>query len=375
MSENEWVKLPGTTPAKLPTGSMLRSDGETILLETEHVFQNWMYVGKHTARGESVHGAFNPSVYADIKLPAGYRFEGSEVVKVEWEPKPGDLITGTEFMSGRPSEGVFAHWGGNGGIAILEVGEALRRETVRLADDLGDTPEHLRELLRAAREKVPGAVICDDHDSSPGIWSAHPSAGTYCDIRIRDAERVAKELNLGTLPRQLLRGYIENGTCYPSADARRIGREEFGLKFYSGGADSIARRLGIDEQTIDRDVAALVLDTRPPCLSCKSRMDERSDGSQLCSAACVQAAQREERDRAAKERHEASERIYAEHRRLRPNVAAQVSIENKERAEYRRKQPPRIAIQAIAPLNPAALPGVAGIRGKRRAKTDAKEQK
>jgi hypothetical protein len=96
--------------------------------------------------------------------------------------------------------------------------------------DLGDTPEHLKPLLRAARETYPSAVIADDHDDSPGVWPPGGN-GLFCEIDLT-AERLRTRFACGaTLSRQMLRGYIEHGSCYPTADARRIGREEFGMSF------------------------------------------------------------------------------------------------------------------------------------------------
>jgi hypothetical protein len=124
----------------------------------------------------------------------------------------------------------------------------------------------------------------------------------------------------------------------------------------------------------------IALDTRPLCLSCERPMDERSDGSQLCSAACVQASQREEREKAATVRHEASERAYRYGHRfgsesfnateLDERIADAVNAERAARVFWP-ERPPAEVYASWPVLNPAALPGVAGIRGKRRAKTDA----
>lgn len=87
-------------------------------------------------------------------------------------------------------------------------------------DDLGDTPEHLRPLLKAAREKVPGTVITDDGDDWPVLFA--PRAGTHGTILSQGSS---------CWPRLELRKSIEQGRCYPTEDARRIGREEFGMSF------------------------------------------------------------------------------------------------------------------------------------------------
>lgn len=52
------------------------------------------------------------------------------------------------------------------------------------------------------------------------------------------------------------------------------------------------------------------------CEGCEKLMHERADGSRTCSAICVQAAQRKERERIAAEKHEASDKVYRASRHL-----------------------------------------------------------
>jgi hypothetical protein len=54
---------------------------------------------------------------------------------------------------------------------------AYRAREAFEADDLGDTPEHLRPLLRVAREIDSNALVYDDGTQEPGVV---PSRGRGC---------------------------------------------------------------------------------------------------------------------------------------------------------------------------------------------------
>lgn len=167
--ENGWVKLPIDVEwDSLPPGTRLRGDVK------EHVYELMaegplVVTEPPVARGRK-YPRGSLSWAEDAFLPAGYRFAGGKAV--------------------------------------------------RAADDLGDTPEHLRPLLKAAREKVPGTVITDDGDDWPVLFA--PRAGTHGTILSQGSS---------CWPRLELRKSIEQGRCYPTEDARRIGREEFGMSF------------------------------------------------------------------------------------------------------------------------------------------------
>lgn len=101
--------------------------------------------------------------------------------------------------------------------------------------DLGDTPEHLKPLLRAARELVPGTLISEE-ESVGCLWSPELRRGYLYPYKPELLAGLASSFfndprDCGGAPRCDLRVAIEQGRCYPTADARRIGREEFGMAF------------------------------------------------------------------------------------------------------------------------------------------------
>jgi hypothetical protein len=417
-NENEWVKLPDQA-TRLPEGTLIQLCSwvkpplfwaVTVELSafSEGGSSPISYRGRAAAPSNpSEEFVVSSSNISRVKLPPGYRFEGSEVVN---ETDTVDCTAGCD--------GAGRVWHDSGSIPCRVCNGTRRVPNA----DLGDTPEHLRELLRAAREKVPGTVICE--------WEERhllfPPTGVGCFVALdesveKEVGRYVGNIKPATCERAGLRDSILLSRCHPTIDARRIGREEFGMVFegdapkwrpaagelitgtrYSSGDSGSGRfayfhngfaileegealiaatiRPAPSERS-DIDIT-LSVDARPLCLSCKSAMDERSDGSRLCSPACLQAAQRKERDRAAKERHEASDKVYAAQRQRE---------EEKGRHGIFRSDPldmrigdvqglgpllsdtllPRSDSRTWSPLNPAALPGVAGIRGKRRTKTDA----
>jgi hypothetical protein len=117
------------------------------------------------------------------------------------------------------------------------------------ADDLGDTPEHLRPLLQEARRVVPGAVIsewAEPYDDDGTMWRVLWTLGAehrgWCvgSDGLLHGFASDDQRRFGSCPRTALRDAIASGRCYPTADARRIGREEFGMVF-DGYAPPIAR--------------------------------------------------------------------------------------------------------------------------------------
>lgn len=115
-------------------------------------------------------------------------------------------------------------------------------------DDLGDTPEHLKPLLRAAREIDPNALVYDDGTECPGvipsrgIWFyAGKSDGEWSAAYI--AQRIAEQEGVD---RRYLKVHIKDGRCYPTADARRIGMEEFGMVF-DGDPGTLRHTLASEE--------------------------------------------------------------------------------------------------------------------------------
>jgi hypothetical protein len=106
-------------------------------------------------------------------------------------------------------------------------GVAARAAYLAAEDDLGDTPEHLRPLLAEARKRVPGTVVTEVRDLGC-IW--HPDKlwrGWAGGI-----DRVVDWNNHGgSWSRSDLKLAIQQDRAWPTADARRIGREEFGMVF------------------------------------------------------------------------------------------------------------------------------------------------
>lgn len=99
------------------------------------------------------------------------------------------------------------------------------------------------------------------------------------------------------------------------------------------------------------------------CEGCEKIMHERADGSRACSAICVQAAQRKERERIASEKHEASDKVYRASRHLDgvgeavPRTRLDESIRAVKLAPIvqEKKQEGR---RELPPLNPASMVGM-----------------
>jgi hypothetical protein len=189
--ENGWVALPKPAPRTLPAGTKLESEANIWTLETEHRAAPLCYHGTHTDKdGER----FENSVLLiravqRVQLPAGYQFLG---------------------------------------------GQATQVTTVA---DLGDTPEHLRPLLKAVRAVRPGAVISEGDDWKATVWFANETGmhGWNFDDDFDRREFFDRKNNHGwgcdCHDKERLKRAIEQGRCYPTEDARRIGREEFGMSF------------------------------------------------------------------------------------------------------------------------------------------------
>jgi len=274
----------------------------------------------------------------------------------EWVPKKGDRVEGTKIYSGKLGTGTFDHIRDFEGrnIAILWEGEALEASTIRPAsDDLGDTPEHLRPLLRDVRKETPGMVVIDDGTRAPYLM--RPNGEWSCvDIETRRQS----DWNPGKREDWICI-YITEGKVYPTDDARRIGRQEFGMVFEDGDTPA---------PVPTRCLTSPIFDTRPTCSQCAARIDPRLDGDDTCSAACHQAKLSKLRELERKARHEESEHVY---RDIRANEQLRAQATN---VRVPRLAPPpvqRVSIAQAAPLNPAALPGVCGVRGKRKSKTTA----
>jgi hypothetical protein len=92
-------------------------------------------------------------------------------------------------------------------------------------DYLGDTPAHLRELLRDMRRETPGMVVIDDGTGSPYLMRPN---GEWSCINIETRRQSGWNPGKGD---SWIREYLSKGRVYPTADARRIGREEFGMGF------------------------------------------------------------------------------------------------------------------------------------------------
>jgi hypothetical protein len=182
----EWVRCPVPAPkGKLPVGTLCRFEGSH-----GPVFRMMSEFSVH--EGEAERGLL-------LKLPSDYCFDGSELVKKA----------------------------------------ALGAWRAREDDDLGDTPAHLRELLRAARERAPGTVLTS-LEFGYALWRSEPGwNGLIFNerdrgepvLRMLECDVLPGRRNRGGLSREQLREAIEQGRCYPTADARRIGREEFGMVF------------------------------------------------------------------------------------------------------------------------------------------------
>lgn len=88
MTEENWVKLPEPPPLTLPSETVLRYPHGVLWCAQEEL----VLVGSCEYRGElrrgkqTVAGATFQTL--QVKLPPGYRFEGSEVVKEEKKPAP-----------------------------------------------------------------------------------------------------------------------------------------------------------------------------------------------------------------------------------------------------------------------------------------------
>jgi hypothetical protein len=119
-------------------------------------------------------------------------------------------------------------------------GGAARAAYLAAEDDLGDTPEHLRPLLAEARKLVPGTLISDETEArntaglgafNPfALWRPTIGAGGYATRPEHGPQQYGIHHD-GAYPRVCLKIAIREGRAYPTADARRIGREEFGMVF------------------------------------------------------------------------------------------------------------------------------------------------
>jgi hypothetical protein len=148
-----------------------------------------------------------------------------------------------------------------------QCGGAARAAYLAAEDDLGDTPEHLRPLLRAAREIDPKALVYDDGTLAPGVI---PSKGRWFYASKRDdewtadyiARRMAADdgMILGFLGREA----IAAGRVYPTADARRIGREEFGMVF-DGDPGTLRDMVAKMPPLKGRVSEVIVAESCPPC--------------------------------------------------------------------------------------------------------------
>lgn len=278
-------------------------------------------------------------------------------------------------------------------------------DSLRKADDLGDTPERLRPLLREIRREVPGAVVWDDGSRCPMV--IHPD-GKWRHMSTLSFERSSPQAKFE--PLQNGGGYyerigkeIQQGRVYPTADARRIGREEFGIRIDGGidvkgkpitwaditiapSAEAMKRELeraieqfaafgtgpvkidGVPKAEPTRVLTSPIFDTRPKCAQCSTHMDPRHDRDDTCSAECLQKKLRGERDREKREKYAEREGAYglvraAEAQSTRLTALRDARI-GAAKADIDRPLR-RVSIEHAPPLNPAALPGVCGVRGKR----------
>jgi hypothetical protein len=362
MSEStEWVKLPEPKPKALPAGTQLNNwlNSHTMtavwVLETGHKLSPLGgYKGTHSDGVFRDVGGFLVPVAnrCFVKLPVGYRFEGSEVVK--------DGLTECTVCGSRCAILI-----GLAGTGHRVCGRACADKALQ-ADDLGDTPEHLRSLLAEARKLVPGTLVSDETEArntaglggfNPfALWRPTIGAGGYA-TRPELGPQQYEHYQDGAYPRFCLKTAIREGRAYPTDDARRIGRKEFGMVFEDGGTPA---------PVPTRCLTSPIFDTRPTCSQCAAHMDARLDGDDTCSSACHQAKLGKQRAKQHAEKHEQSERVYKIHREH--EFAVQCTQRGED--DYRRlatlSQPQRIRLEHTRPLNPAALPGVCGVRGRRK---------
>lgn len=98
------------------------------------------------------------------------------------------------------------------------------------------------------------------------------------------------------------------------------------------------------------------------CEGCEKMMHERSDGARTCSAVCVQAAQRKERERIMAEKHETSDKVYRASRHLDgvgeevPMTRLDDSIRAGELVTVAQEK--KGGRRELPPLNPAAMVGM-----------------
>jgi hypothetical protein len=203
-TENEWVKLPNPAPKMLPKGTRARSIGctsEYVALEDAPRGAFEQFVGPWKGRHWTHKGI---GFLIEVWLPPGYRFEGSEVVKDE-------------------AKRSYCHKRHGGYTQLCDEN--------CLDDDLGDTPEHLKPLLGDARRIAPGTLVSEETRHGvvwKVVWnpeSTWPGWGSLTTLGNWNP-------NGGSFARyDHLKRAIQEGRCYPTADARRIGREEFGMVF------------------------------------------------------------------------------------------------------------------------------------------------
>lgn len=159
-----------------------------------------------------------------------------------------EWVTIPDAVTSLPIGTVLRHVFGGDPFELTEECQVAETDRInyQMRDDLGDTPEHLKPLLRAARERVPGTVIQEEHQSYLTLWMPERNAlGWLATLRgVIEHELGGFGDVSGIAGRYELRTAIEQGRCYPTTDARRIGREEFGLRFEG---DSFAKVLTDDE--------------------------------------------------------------------------------------------------------------------------------
>jgi ribosomal protein L37E len=140
------------------------------------------------------------------------------------------------------------------------------RINYQMRDDLGDTPEHLKPLLRAARMTHSKAVVIEDHCQSV-FWIQDGELRGYSIFGAYDLKHLASGCSWPAThsedcDRQRLERAIREARCYPTADARRIGREEFGMRFEGedrltlasdAQLDALAAVYGTERMTTETD--------------------------------------------------------------------------------------------------------------------------
>lgn len=302
-TENEWVQLPGdgpkTWPKMLPKGTVARPTPPLTKVAFEASgdveLKHGNYVG-HWQCGEQ--RFYSLGTLIEVQLPAGYRFEGSEVVPMA-----------PEFMCQRCG-------------AKTVCGTRTLTEQWCETCDLGDTPEHLKPLLRAARERVAGTVISIETEEQAALWAPRDASCSLCgyqvflDFGAQLFSFGTRVQDIGMHARSALQERIAEGRCYPTADARRIGEREFGMVFDGG-------TIVLNDVTLLPDGSIVIAtsdhlqaggSTRPTCVACSQPMEPRHDGDPTCSPECHQAHLATQRESEAERKYEASDEVYKSRR-------------------------------------------------------------